>query len=124
MKRRAFIQNIAAIVSGGGAALKAKKDVGLEHLEGEQVTVIHKGLTATDICNEALEKIGCRSGTKFIAETRPADGKYLDADEVQCCNCRSIIPIPKGFYAPGDEIECTCGNRALFVLNAKVETGV
>ena len=42
IKRRSFLQGIAAAIFGGGAALKAKKDVDLEHLEGEPVAILTK----------------------------------------------------------------------------------
>lgn len=57
MKRRTFMKAIVATLAAPTALLGSKKTVGLEHLEGELVEIIAKGKTATDICNEALEKI-------------------------------------------------------------------
>lgn len=125
IKRRTFLQTIASVVFGGGAALKAKKNAKVmsvgdyavkQYAEDMARATAQKtsklkpiGKSATDICNEALEKI------------RPADGKYLDVDDMKCLNCSCWIHIPKGFYVPGDMTECGCGNRARFVLFAKVK---
>lgn len=122
IKRRSFLQGIAAAIFGGGVALKAKKDVAEEFdYNGKNSTSVdpdsdwakQKPLTI-----EKLEQI-----RDELEQIRPEDGKYLDADGVECLNCRCWVRIPKGFYVPGDLIECGCGNRARFVLIAKVDWG-
>jgi len=72
---------------------------------------------------EAISDVGSLAVAKpKVADDglRPKDGKYLDADEVECSICGRKIPILKGFYVRGDQIECRCGNKAHFVLFAKV----
>ena len=58
IKRRSFLQGIAAAIFGGGVALKAKKDAGLEHLEGEPVEILEAGA-------EQEYELGARKETGF-----------------------------------------------------------
>lgn len=145
IKRRSFLQGIGASIFGTIVALKGR-GAGLEHLEGQQGEVLatgkeewqyteflewlkrnhyeldipeHKEGQQVDILRTEAERD--EAVDKAIEDMRPSDGKYLDADEVRCLRCYRWIPIEKGFYAPGDRIECSCGNRARFVLFAKVE---
>ena len=110
MKRRSFLQSVIAGIFAG-KALKATAKEGID---------VQDDCPAPKPLNRYDETPIDPSWSNPV---RPADGKYLDAEEVKCLKCYRWIKIPKGFYAPGDEIECGCGNRALFVLNAKVKTG-
>ena len=115
IKRRSFLQGIAAAIFGGGAALKAKKRPE-DWLRTESEVDAARDAKMCKVSKDIY-------GTPDMLEIRPADGKYLDVDEMECFQCHQMIPIPKGFYVPGDMIECGCGNRARFVFFAKVKTG-
>lgn len=94
LKRRSFLQGIAATVFAG------------------------LGISKTKNVKDSYEEFpGWHATSSMI---RPADGKYLDVDEMKCFKCGRMIKIQKGFYVPGDRILCGCGNRAVFVLAAEV----